>query len=192
MPEYVSGNLDNYKDFADNDYLYFVNSCKAGLFANSMGANAQNIAERYLKYIVDEFAIPETEDEENRKRSVLRTHSLNVLLNYIMRDLCIDFPITLKNNLLILNSLYFSTKSPGDDTIRLTVEDILQYKDILTDCKNYVEKLETEIGKSTGNGELSDDPFYSEENMLELKKRILNIDLGKSILKEHALIDYDE
>lgn len=149
MPEYVSGNLDNYKDFADNDYLYYVNSCKAGLFANSMGANAQNIAERYLKYIVDEFAIPETEDEENRKRSVLRTYSLNVLLNYIMREMGIDVPITLKNNLLILNSLYFSTRYPGDDTVRLTVEDILQYKDILTDCKNYVEKLELEIGNMT-------------------------------------------
>ena len=46
--------------------------------------------------------------------------------------------------------------------------------------------------KNPTSFELSDDPFYSEENMLELKKRILNIDLGKSILKEHALIDYDE
>ena len=146
MPEYVSGNLDNYKDFADNNYLYFVNSCKADLFANSMGANAQNRAGRDLKYIVEECAIAETEDE-NRKRSVLRIYSLTVLLNYIMREMGIDIPITLKNNLLILNSLYFSTRYPEDDTVRLTVEDILQYKDILTDCKNYVEKLE--IGNMT-------------------------------------------
>lgn len=40
--------------------------------------------------------------------------------------------------------------------------------------------------------ELSGDPFYSEENLSELKKRITEIESGKAILKEHELVEIDE
>lgn len=40
--------------------------------------------------------------------------------------------------------------------------------------------------------ELSGDPFYSEENLSELKKRITEIESGKAILKEHELVEVDE
>ena len=36
--------------------------------------------------------------------------------------------------------------------------------------------------------EISSDPFYSDENILELEKRIENLESGKSTLKEHKLI----
>ena len=39
--------------------------------------------------------------------------------------------------------------------------------------------------------ELNADPFYSNENMLELRNRIENINNGTSTLKEHELIDID-
>lgn len=39
--------------------------------------------------------------------------------------------------------------------------------------------------------EISNDPFYSEKNMTELKRRIENIRSGKSVLKEHELIEVD-
>lgn len=35
----------------------------------------------------------------------------------------------------------------------------------------------------------SDDPFYSRENMDELKRRVANLKAGKSTLKEHDLIE---
>ena len=35
----------------------------------------------------------------------------------------------------------------------------------------------------------SDDPFYSEENIAELKRRLANYRSGKSIPKEHELIE---
>lgn len=35
----------------------------------------------------------------------------------------------------------------------------------------------------------SDDPFYSEENIAELKRRLPNYRSGKSIPKEHELIE---
>ena len=39
--------------------------------------------------------------------------------------------------------------------------------------------------------EINVDPFYSPENMLELKNRITNINNGTSSLKEHELIEED-
>ena len=39
--------------------------------------------------------------------------------------------------------------------------------------------------------EVSADPFYSEENMAELERRITNLRLGKSTLKENDLIEVD-
>lgn len=39
--------------------------------------------------------------------------------------------------------------------------------------------------------ELTADPFYSEENIAELERRITNARLGKTTLKEHDLIEVD-
>ena len=39
--------------------------------------------------------------------------------------------------------------------------------------------------------ELYNDPFYSKENMEELERRINDIRTGKSVMKEHELIEVD-
>jgi len=39
--------------------------------------------------------------------------------------------------------------------------------------------------------ELSVDPFYSKENIEELERRVTEIRSGKSVLKEHDLIEED-
>ena len=39
--------------------------------------------------------------------------------------------------------------------------------------------------------EVSEDPFYSKENMDELERRVTNICTGKSVLKEHDLIEVE-
>ena len=36
------------------------------------------------------------------------------------------------------------------------------------------------------------DPFYSEANMARLKKAIADVEAGRSVLKEHELIEADE
>ncbi|MCD7923116.1 MAG: type II toxin-antitoxin system RelB/DinJ family antitoxin [Clostridiales bacterium] len=40
--------------------------------------------------------------------------------------------------------------------------------------------------------DVSIDPFYSEENLALLENRIRDVQTGKSILKEHELIEVDE
>ena len=39
--------------------------------------------------------------------------------------------------------------------------------------------------------EIEADPFFSDENMMELERRVANLKAGKSTLKEHDLIEVD-
>ena len=82
--------------------------------------------------------------------------------------------------------------------INLRVED---------DVKARAEKMFDEIGLSMSTAiniflktairenripfELSADPFYSRENIAELERRVENIKSGKSVLKEHELIEVE-
>ena len=75
------------------------------------------------------------------------------------------------------------------------------------DVKRNAEKTFNDIGLSTSTAiniflkkvarenripfELSADPFYSRENMGELKRRDADLRSGKSALKEHELIEVD-
>ena len=40
--------------------------------------------------------------------------------------------------------------------------------------------------------EIVADPFYSAENMAELERRVADLRSGKSVLKEHELIEVDD
>lgn len=51
--------------------------------------------------------------------------------------------------------------------------------------------LKTVIRENKIPFELSADPFYSEENMIELKRRIDSVRTGESTLKEHELIEVE-
>ncbi len=75
------------------------------------------------------------------------------------------------------------------------------------DIKNSAESTLNEIGLSMSGAitiflkkvarekripfELTADPFYSKENIAELKRRVNDVNGGKSTLKEHDLIDID-
>lgn len=52
--------------------------------------------------------------------------------------------------------------------------------------------LKTVVRENRIPFELSADPFYSKENMGELERRAADVRSGKSILKEHELIEVDE
>ena len=51
--------------------------------------------------------------------------------------------------------------------------------------------LKTVVRENRIPFELSGDPFYSRQNMAELERRIDGIKTGKSVLKEHDLIEVD-
>ncbi len=49
--------------------------------------------------------------------------------------------------------------------------------------------LKTVVRENKIPFELSADPFYSKENMMELERRVADLKSGKSTLKEHDLIE---
>jgi len=51
--------------------------------------------------------------------------------------------------------------------------------------------LKTVVRENRIPFELSADPFYSRQNIAELERRISDIKTGKSVLKEHDLIEVD-
>ena len=51
--------------------------------------------------------------------------------------------------------------------------------------------LKTVVRENRIPFELSGDPFYSKENIAELERRVADIRSGKSVLKEHDLIEVD-
>ncbi len=51
--------------------------------------------------------------------------------------------------------------------------------------------LKTVVRENRIPFELSADPFYSNENIAELERRIAEVHAGKSTLKEHELIEVE-
>lgn len=52
--------------------------------------------------------------------------------------------------------------------------------------------LKTVVRENRIPFELSADPFYKKENIMELERRVADIESGKSTLKEHGLIEVNE
>lgn len=114
----------SYLTFAENDYCWFADQYNRGIRAPGMASLGQNICERYLKHIIDQFYAPENEDEEIQKIRVLRTHNLPKLSNFISENMGIEVPEQLTNDLSVITSFYFTTRYPGDDSVIPTESDI--------------------------------------------------------------------
>ncbi|MCC2255560.1 HEPN domain-containing protein [Ruminococcus sp. CLA-AA-H200] len=116
--------LNNYYDFAENDYQFFNQSYTMGIKAPAQAALGQSICERYLKHIISEYANPETDSEFYKKESVLRTHSLHKLTTYLQDDMGIEIPDRILDELGRIDGFYFTTRYPGDDSFIATERDI--------------------------------------------------------------------
>jgi HEPN domain-containing protein len=138
--------LNNYYDFAENDYQYLLQSFEAGMVANAMGALAQGICEKYLKYIINEYVVPQSSEESTEKGRILRTHNLNKLYKYLLQYLP-EMEIS-KRTLNAVNGLCFTTLYPGDESIVVDEEDIREYVQAVQECKLAVDKyIDLQRGK---------------------------------------------
>lgn len=130
-------NLKTYYDFAENDYQFFKAAYEGGLVGNKMGAMAQEICEKYLKHLIDEYVSAEHGKEFGRKLDVLRTHNLNKLAKYIEEELP-EVELD-KESLSLLNGLYFTTRYPGDESILIEEDDIPELVEAVENCKESVD-----------------------------------------------------
>lgn len=132
--------LESYFDFAENDYDYFMKSYKAGFVANMMGAMAQGICEKYMKFLVEQYVNPENSLEEAEYGRVLHTHSLNRLMKYLDRK-GISFSKEAYRQMRIIDGYYFSARYPGEDSIELDQSDIQECACAVELCRAEVTEL---------------------------------------------------
>lgn len=141
--------LENYFDFAENDYMYFQECYRAGMVFNQMGAIAQGICEKYLKHIIEEYVPSDSEEAYSEKERVLRTHSLTRLTRYMMEELP-EFEID-RQKLRIIDGLYFSTRYPGDDSICVGKEELDECQEAVLECREKTVAF-MELKKAQGEG----------------------------------------
>ena len=156
----------NYRFFADDDYQYFKKSIEAGLFANKLGANAQEICEKYLKHLVSEYCIPENDQDAAGTERVLHTHNLNALINFLEgRQIVLDCET--KNAILRINGFYFTTRYPGEESFMITKNDLLDCIAAVDKCKAFVDQYELSCSSELCNSKEEDDiseDFDEEKN----------------------------
>lgn len=113
-----------YADFAENDYLFFKDAYDNNMKGTPMAALGQSICERYLKHIISEYANPTTAREQTQKESILSTHNLRRLTQYIQDKMEIEIPEDVEAKIERINGFYFSTRYPGDESFIPNEKDI--------------------------------------------------------------------
>lgn len=114
-------NMDSYYEAAQNDYLYLegVKNILNDLHSyNPVAVTAQNIAERYLKHIIQNYML------DRDYTHTLRSHKLMTLYQAIHSKY--DHFILDENMLRILTDYYFDARYPGADYIIVSREDAIQ------------------------------------------------------------------
>lgn len=156
-------NDTTYLDFAENDYKYFMYSYKSGYVENNMAENAQNAAEKYLKYLIDRYDYDK--ERSNLKERVLRTHNLSPLLNYLSNEMNIQIPFDTRQYINALNSYYFNTGYPGENSFFVSRDDIEICKEGLETCRNFVLVLDKKWKKESDDKEIisKDTPIIEDE-----------------------------
>lgn len=134
----------NYKVCADDDYKYFKAAVNAGIRGNRMGAEAQEICEKYLKHIIDKYLVPQNDDEQKDKERLLRTHNLQNLINALTAVGIVITPEQ-ESAMIRINGYYFTTRYPGDDAYTMTEKDVEACVAAIDSAKEFVESFESKL-----------------------------------------------
>lgn len=138
----------NYKNIADNDYAFLSDAINKALEKQDtplrIPSLASEVCEKYLKHIINEYCHPESDEEMYAKEKILHSHSLRNLLDYIENagfEVCDET----RDQIIIIDGLYFNTHYPSEDFHRTTIKDIKDSLSAMNLAKAYVEKTESEI-----------------------------------------------
>ena len=124
-----------YYDFAEDDYEAIKILVNADVVKNVICYKSQNICEKYLKQIIVNY-IQETDDNMINYTGNLKTHNIARLINFIKENLS-DFsiPACVRD----VDGYYFSTNYPGDNSFKVTKEDVDRCWNAVETCKSFVD-----------------------------------------------------
>lgn len=130
--------MKSYLDFAENDYLFFMDAYEHCTTFGPLASIAQNICEKYLKHLIDTFVQPEDEIEALQKENILKVHSLVKLIRFLKNEMKIKIPKDVEASMRIIDGYYFSTRYPGDDAFFADAEDIENSADAVKLTRQFV------------------------------------------------------
>lgn len=130
----------NYYDFAENDYQFIIKNYENGGVWNSMCSISQKVCERFLKHLIDQYYIPESDADEIESSDVMKTHSLYKLERFLRRKMNISISDELHNALTNVNGFYFETSYPGDESYFVDSQDVETAVNAMNICKDFVNQ----------------------------------------------------
>ena len=130
--------LSTYFDFAENDFLYLSASMEHKMIYNGMTALAQNICEKYLKHIIDEYYEPKKEEEFMVKQDILRTHSLKKLIGFLDSRMGIELSDEKYDGIIEADGYYFSARYPGESSFMVNERDVNRAYNAVKVCRDFV------------------------------------------------------
>ena len=139
--------MKTYFDFAENDYRYFITSYENGIVANAMAGFAQEICEKYMKHMIDQYYKPHSKEEASEWESALRTHNLVKLMRFLSDRIDVHFSKETQKDLRAINGYYFTARYPGDESIEIEKDDIELCADAVKSCRNEILEQIKEMEK---------------------------------------------
>ena len=128
--------METYYDTAYNDFKY-LQSTKSVIPTigsyNPIAVTAQNIAERFLKHVIQIYLL------DRDYTSVLRSHKL-ITLYQAIHEVYPDFQLD-KNMLRVLTDYYFDAQYPGADYITVSQQEALEAVEIVEAVKDTVDSF---------------------------------------------------
>lgn len=166
--------MKTYFDFAENDYQYFMHSYNHGIVANAMAADAQEICEKYMKHMIDQYYEPKESEDAMEAELALRTHNLVKLIHFLSDHMDVNFSKETQRDLRAINGYYFTARYPGDESVEVQKEDIEFCASAVKNCREelmeYIQQIEKELSEeqeSKQEIQKNDEEISEQERLLK-------------------------
>ena len=131
---------ENYYDFAYNDYEFVKKTHENNYVFNSMCSIAQKVCVRFLKHIIDQYYVPENEQEAAYVNDVMSTQSLRKLERFLVEKMDIQLAQDVHSALNEVNGFYYETSYPGDESFFVNAEDVEKAVAAMDKCKDFIDR----------------------------------------------------
>lgn len=105
--------MPNYLDFADSDYVFFVDAYEHCSTFGPMVSLACSICERYLKHLIDTYVYTENILQDVEKEKILKSVSLAELIRFVNNEMKIAIPNGTEMAMRAIDPFRRITQYPG-------------------------------------------------------------------------------
>ena len=133
---FMNKRLTDYFYHAEDGYQYFKAGMKCKIISGDMAANAQNICERYLKFVIE--SLHEMGKITNLNVKIMHSYNLRTLINYIEE---VGVEVLDRDIIVLANSYYFSSRYPSDNTVIVREKDLIGCDKVVESSREFAKKI---------------------------------------------------